>query len=71
LKDPTDDRFKAINLSNKAFLKRVGNVIGGKVILKEAGFVEDDGFFKMGESANMDRLAEFGNEIGRLLELMN
>jgi hypothetical protein len=70
LKDPSDERFQAINLQNKAFNKRVGNVIGGKVILKEAGFVEDNGFFRMNEP-KMDRVAEFAEEIARLVQLMN
>lgn len=57
-------------MSNKAFQKRVGQVIGGKVILKEAGFQEQDGFLVM-DQPNMARVREFFDEINRILEIMN
>jgi hypothetical protein len=40
LKDPNEEKFKRINLSNEAFQKRVGKLTGGLSILKGAGFVE-------------------------------
>ena len=40
LKDPNEEKYKRINLSNEAFQKRVGKLTGGLSILKGAGFVE-------------------------------
>ena len=41
MKDPNDEKFKSINLTNEAFQKRVGKITGGKIILKAFGFEED------------------------------
>jgi hypothetical protein len=58
LKDSSNPKFQKINLSNNAFQKRVGNVIGGKVILKEAGFEEEGGFYVM-KSTDTARITQF------------
>lgn len=58
LKDPSNEKFSKINLQNNAYVTRVGNVIGGNVILKEAGFVEEEGFLVM-KSTDMARIADF------------
>ena len=42
LKDPTEEKFRRINLSNEAFQKRVGKIAGALHILKGAGFVENE-----------------------------
>lgn len=39
-KDPQNEKFKRINMSNEAFQKRVGKVTGGVNILKAVGFVD-------------------------------
>lgn len=72
MKDPNDERFQKINLSNNAYQKRVGQVIGGKVILNKVGFSDDieDGFLVMNEP-NMKRIKEFLDEINLILERMN
>lgn len=70
MKNPQEEKFSRINLSNKAFQKRVGQVIGGKVILKEAGFEEQDGFLAMNKP-DMDRVKEFLHEINSILEKLN
>lgn len=46
-KDRTNPKFQKINTNNPAFKKRVGDVLGGNVILKNCGFGEPDaeGFF--------------------------
>jgi len=45
LKDPNEEKFKRINLSNENFQKKVGKITGSLSILKGAGFVEQaDGF---------------------------
>ena len=41
MKDPSDPKFKSINLANDAFQKRVGKINGGRSILKGFGFEED------------------------------
>jgi UBX domain-containing protein 1/4 len=42
LKDPNEEKYKKINLTNEAFQKRVGKITGGLIILKGAGFEEND-----------------------------
>lgn len=41
VKNPTEDKFKTINMANEAFQKRVGKISGGKIILKAFGFEEN------------------------------
>lgn len=40
LKNPTEEKFRKINLTNEAFQKRIGKINGGLSILKGAGFEE-------------------------------
>ena len=40
LKNPSEEKFRKINLANEAFQKRVGKVAGGLTVLKGAGFEE-------------------------------
>lgn len=47
MKNPESMKFREINLSNGAFNRRVGNILGGKNILKEAGFEDELGFYIM------------------------
>ena len=56
-----------INLENKAFMNRVGGVIGGKTLMLEIGFEEEDGALKMKE-VNQNRLIQFVNLIQKSLE---
>ncbi len=39
-KDPSNEKFKKINLANEAFQKRVGKISGALHILKGVGFIE-------------------------------
>ena len=66
LKDPNNEKFSKINLQNNAYITRVGNVIGGNVILKEAGFVEEEGFLVM-KNTDMARIADFVANIEQTL----
>ena len=45
MENPNIDKFKSINLSNKGFKKRVGDIIGGRKILQEIGFEDRNGAF--------------------------
>lgn len=47
LKNPAEEKFRKINLGNENFMKRVGNLFGGITILKDCGFVENNGFLLM------------------------
>ena len=67
LKEPTNQKFLEINLENKAFMNRVGGVIGGKTLLLEIGFEEEQGILKMKEF-NQNRIISFVNLIQKSLE---
>lgn len=41
IKNPTEDKFKTVNLANAAISTRVGKINGGKIVLKGFGFEED------------------------------
>ena len=41
LKDPTNEKFKRINLDNEAVQKRLGKVNGGLAIMRGAGFKQN------------------------------
>eukprot|EP01016_Furgasonia_blochmanni_P024464 TRINITY_DN2637_c0_g1_i3.p1 TRINITY_DN2637_c0_g1~~TRINITY_DN2637_c0_g1_i3.p1 ORF type:complete len:337 (+),score=112.60 TRINITY_DN2637_c0_g1_i3:389-1399(+) len=49
LKNPGEEKFKKINLSNENFKKRIGDWIGGTNLLTAAGFQEENGFLLMHE----------------------
>ena len=40
LKDPSNEKFRRVNLDNEAVQKRVGKINGGLIILKAVGFSE-------------------------------
>jgi len=42
MKDPTNDKFKRVNMANEAIKARIVKITGGLIILKGAGFVEND-----------------------------
>ena len=41
LKDPSQEKFRKVNLDNKAVKERVGDISGAKNILKGMGFIEN------------------------------
>ena len=41
LKNPTEEKFRKVNMDNAAVQKRVGDINGNKFILKGMGFVEN------------------------------
>lgn len=44
IKDPSNEKFRKVNLDNEAIKKRIATINGGLSILKGAGFVKaDDG----------------------------
>ena len=53
VKQPTEQKFQKINLSNEAFKRRVADIVGGVFILNECGFKENDGFL-VAEKVNTD-----------------
>ena len=42
LKEPTNDKFRKVNLDNNAIKSRIATVNGGLNILRGAGFVKDE-----------------------------
>jgi hypothetical protein len=65
LKDPSEEKYRKINLTNEAFQKRVGKITGGLIILKGAGFEEND----MEQQLQMHSVnVELVKETVRLLE---
>lgn len=47
MKNPSEEKFRRINLSNENFRKKVGDMLGGIGILQETGFSEENGFLVM------------------------
>lgn len=70
LKDPKEDKYRRINLENNAYKKRVGNVIGGKVLMEAIGFVEKDGALYL-EKVEKNRLLEFTELIDNALATLS
>jgi hypothetical protein len=57
LKDPSNEKFRRVNMDNEAIKKRVTTLNGGLNILKGAGFVKsDEGNFLIIEKSNIDNL---------------
>ena len=55
VKDPANEKFRKVNLENKAIQERVAKVNGGIQILCGAGFVKsDDGTALTIEQSNID-----------------
>ena len=66
-KDPNNPKFKEINLSNGAFNRRVGNIIGGKNILQLAGFEDELGFLKM-KKIDLEHLSKIHKHLDTIIE---
>jgi hypothetical protein len=56
LKNPTEQKFQKINLSNENFKNRVGDIVGGIFILNQCGFQEEEGFLILKDLNKMDFL---------------
>ena len=55
LKDPSNEKFRRVNLDNEAIKKRVSTINGGLSILKGAGFAKsDEGNFLTIEQSQID-----------------
>lgn len=53
LKDPSEEKYRRVNLGNENFQKRVGKITGALSILKGAGFEEQpDGFLVLEGAPN-------------------
>jgi len=57
-KDPTNPKFQKINTNNPAFKRRVGDVVGGNVILRNCGFGDADaeGFLNFNQTTSTAEL---------------
>lgn len=51
-------KFRTINLSNNAYMKRVGSVEGGQKILEEVGFQRENGSLVL-KTVEVERLKDF------------
>ena len=59
LKDPTNEKFRKVNLDNEAIKKRVSTINGGLSVLKGAGFAKaDDGNYLQVEAINAPLVEE-------------
>lgn len=67
MKNPSEPKFRKINAENENFKNRVGNIAGGKTLLKECGFEEKESFLEMAENADLNRIQEFVSEIEKAL----
>lgn len=55
LKDPSNEKFRRVNLDNEAIKKRVSTINGGLSILKGAGFFKaEDGNYLTIEQSQVD-----------------
>ena len=70
LKNPNEEKFKSINTENKVFIKRIGNVIGGKNLIKIAGF-KDEGtsLYFVGTIEGVQEFMEYLNSEINKMEL--
>ena len=66
LKDPTEPKFRKINLDNENVQKRITKLHGGMGLLKAVGFKEDGSFLVMDEP-DLDRVKEFMNIVENYL----
>ncbi|CAN0005637.1 unnamed protein product [Discosporangium mesarthrocarpum] len=59
LEKPEEEKFRSINLDNKAFKSRVANCLGGVALLRSCGFDRDEAagrlFMSMEASDDRDR----------------
>eukprot|EP00828_Plagiopyla_frontata_P017141 TRINITY_DN22314_c0_g1_i4.p1 TRINITY_DN22314_c0_g1~~TRINITY_DN22314_c0_g1_i4.p1 ORF type:complete len:177 (+),score=16.58 TRINITY_DN22314_c0_g1_i4:43-573(+) len=49
LNNPSEEKYRKINLTNQNFQTRVGELFGGIAVLKHAGFQEQDNFLVLNE----------------------
>ena len=63
MKNPSEPKFRKINAENENFKNRVGNIAGGKTLLKECGFEEKESFLEMADNA--DALLAFWDGVSR------
>lgn len=60
IKNPSEPKFRKINAKNPNFQARVGNILGGLVILKDCGFEEDsEGFLVLKQDADINRIKDY------------
>ena len=70
IKDPTEEKYRKINAENPNFKARVGEIMGGRNLLKEVGF-EENGTFLVIQGTDTTRAAVLVKEIEKTLSRMN
>lgn len=71
LTNPAEEKFRRINGENPNFKARVGDIIGGKVLLREVGFEENGTFLEVSAAADLTRAKELVAHIEDTLSKMN
>ena len=71
LSNPAEEKFRRINGENPNFKARVGDIIGGKVLLREVGFEENGTFLDISTTADISRVKELVTHIEETLSKMN
>jgi PUB domain len=71
LSNPTEEKFRRINGENVNFKARVGDIMGGKVLLREVGFEENGTFLEIAPSADISRVKELVSHVEDTLSKMN
>lgn len=71
LTNPAEEKFRRINGENPNFKARVGDIIGGKVLLREVGFEENGTFLEVSATADLTRAKELVAHIEDTLSKMN
>lgn len=71
IQNPNEEKFRKINCENPNFKSRVGDIIGGKVLLKEAGFEEHDTHLEMPAGHSVDRAKALVALVEKSLSGMN
>lgn len=69
--NPAEEKFRKINGENPNFKARVGDIIGGKVLLREVGFEENGTFLEVSATADLTRAKELVAHIEDTLSKMN
>lgn len=70
MKNPSEPKFRNINPTNAAFKSRVGDVIGGRKILDDIGFSEQNGTYTL-KDADTKRISQFIQIIDEELDRLN
>jgi len=70
VQSPNEEKFRKINLENANFKARVGDIIGGKLLLREVGFEEHGTLLEM-QGHETKRAAQLVAEIEKALSRMN